>query len=107
MATIAGILGRFAVTKEYDQVASRARDLENLDQFRIRAVANEQIYFFAKRIDNSRVIREADPRAGKICWKAIGSVFTAAVVVVALLLPSLYGMVEGYKIEALRQEKQR
>ena len=26
---------------------------------------------------------------------------------VALLLPALYGMVEGYKIETLRQEKQR
>ncbi len=106
MASIAGILDRFALTRGYDQTASRA-GAGNDQPFRIRAIAHEQIYFFAKRIDNSRVVRAADPRAGKIAWRSIGSCFTGAVIVVALLLPGLYGMMEGYKIEALRQEKQR
>ncbi len=105
MASIAGILDRFALTRGFDQAASRA-DAGNDQPFRIRAIAHEQIYFFAKRIDNSRVVREADPRAGKIAWRTIGSCFTGAVMLVALLLPALYGMVEGSKIETLRQEKQ-
>ena len=106
MASIAGILDRFALSRSYDQASSRARS-DGDQPYRIRAVAHEQIYFFAKRIDNSRVVREADPRAGKIAWRSIGSCFTGAVILVTLLLPALYGMVEGYKIETLRQEKQR
>ncbi len=94
------------MTKGYDEVASRIRSRKD-SPFGIRPVANEQTYFFAKRIDNSRVVRQADPRAGRVCWRSIGSCFSAAVVVVAVLSPVLYGMVEGYKIEALRQERQR
>lgn len=105
MATIAGILDRLSITKGYDEVASQVRSRQD-NPYRIRPVANEQTYFFAKKIDNSRVVRQADPRSGRICWRWIGSAFTATLAVVALLSPVLYGMVEGYKIEALRQERQ-
>jgi hypothetical protein len=106
MASIAGILDRFSMTKGYDQVASAVRSRHHDSPFAIRPVANEQIFFFAKRIDNSRVVRQADPASGKICWRKIGGGFTGAMLVVALLSPVLYGMVEGYKIETLRQEKE-
>ena len=106
MASIAGILDRFTLARGYDQTASQVRT-SGEQPFRIRAVAHEQIYFFAKRIDNSRVVRQADPRAGKIAWRSIASAFTGAVIVVALLLPALYGMMEGSKIEVLRLEKER
>src|SRR5438874_1757012 len=107
MATIAGFLDRLAAARLYDQVAPQMRVRQADDPFRIRAVANEDIYFFAKRIDNSQVVRQADPRAGGICWRLIGAGVSGAVLLVALSLPMLLGMFEGYRVETLRQEKQR
>src|ERR1700722_14061145 len=45
--------------------------------------------------------------ARQICWRLIGSSFAFALIVIALLLPSLNRLMAGYKMEALRQERQR
>ena len=74
---------------------------------RLRSFPNEDIYFFVKRIDNSRVVREADPKAGGVCWKLIGSVGVAVVLLIAVLLPSAYGLLAGYQVQSLRQEGDR
>jgi hypothetical protein len=74
---------------------------------RVRNFANEDIYFFVKRIDNSGVVREADPQARGTCWKLIGSVVAAVVLLVGVLLPGAYSLLAGYQIQALRQEAQR
>src|SRR5271170_515215 len=74
---------------------------------RVPAFANEDIYFFVKRIDNAGVVRTADPKTRGICWKLIGSSVTAAVLLVAVLLPGAYGLLAGYQIQSLRQEGQR
>jgi hypothetical protein len=73
----------------------------------VRAFPNEDIYFFVKRIDNSRVVRQADPQAGGVCWKMIGSVGAAALLLIAVLLPSAYGLLAGYQIQSLREESKR
>jgi cell division protein FtsL len=65
------------------------------------------VYLYVKHIDNSRVLREADPAARQICWRLIGSSFAFALVVIALLLPTVNRLMAGYKMEALRQERQR
>jgi uncharacterized protein HemX len=70
----------------------------------VRPFANEDIFFHVKRIDNSRVVRAADPQARQACWKMIGSVFAAAVLLVAVLLPGAYSLMAGFQIQALRQE---
>jgi hypothetical protein len=77
------------------------------DATRVRVFANEDIYFFVKRIDNSGVVREADPKARGTCWKLIGSVVAAVVMLVGVLLPSAYSLLAGYEIQSLRQEQQR
>ena len=74
---------------------------------RVPTFANDDIYFFVKRIDNSRVVRAQDPAAGGACWKMIGSVVAAAVLLVAVLMPSAYSLLAGYQVQALIQEKQR
>jgi hypothetical protein len=74
---------------------------------RVPAFANEDIYFFVKRIDNTGVVRVADPKARGTCWKLIGSSVTAAVLLVAVLLPGAYGLLAGYQIQSLRTEGQR
>jgi cell division protein FtsL len=73
----------------------------------VRPFPNEDIYFFVKRIDNTRVVREADPEARKACWQLIGSVAAAVVLLIMVLMPSAYGLLFGYQIQSLRQERQR
>jgi hypothetical protein len=74
---------------------------------RLRAFANEDILFYVKRIDNSGVVRQADPGARARCLKMAGSVFGAAVLLIFVLLPSAYGLLAGYRIQSLRQEGER
>ena len=107
MATLANILDRFATPKAFEQTAPRARVLEEVDPFEVPPFPNEDVYFYVKRIDNARVLRESDPAARKVCWRLIGTSFAVAVVVIGLLLPTLYGLIAGYRMEALRQERQR
>ena len=51
------------------------------DPFQLRTLPQEDVFFYCKKIDNSRLVREADPRARGACWSAIG----AAGVVLVLL----------------------
>jgi len=74
---------------------------------RVRPFANEDIYFFVKEIANAGVVRAADPKAGGTCWKLIGSVVAAVVLLVGVLLPGAYSVLAGYQIQALKQEAQR
>jgi hypothetical protein len=75
--------------------------------FRLRKFPNEDVHFFVKRIDNSRVVRDSDPRARRKCWNMIVSACAVAVFLTGLFLPSVHGLLAGYNLEALRQEKQR
>jgi hypothetical protein len=104
MATIATVLNRF-FEKGLERSASSASAADA--SVRVRAFANEDIYFYVKRIDNSRVVREADPAARGTCWKLIGSVVAAAVLLIGVLLPSAYGLLAGFTIQSLRLEGQR
>jgi cell division protein FtsL len=72
---------------------------------KVRAFANEDIYFHVKRIDNSDVVRASDPRARGVCWKLIGSVGAAVVLLIGVLLPSAYSLLAGYQIQSLKQEQ--
>jgi hypothetical protein len=68
---------------------------------------NEDVYFYAKRIDNSRMVREENPQARGECWSAIGAGIALAVLLISTLLPALGGILTGYQVEALKQERQR
>jgi hypothetical protein len=107
MATLATILDRFMTAKGLDEAAPRSRVLEQEDPFEVPAFPNEDVYFYIKRINNAHVLREADPAAGRACWRLIGSSLMIAALVIGLLLPTLYGLVAGYRLEALRLEKDR
>ena len=102
MASLATMLDRFTPRGD-----ARPHVLANEDPYEVPAFPNEDVYLYVKHIDNSRVLREADPAARKVCWSVIGSSFAFAIVVIALLLPSLNRLMAGYKMEALRQERQR
>jgi cell division protein FtsL len=100
-------MDRFTTANSASGDSSRTRVLDNGDPFEVPQFPNEDVYLYVKHIDNSRVLREADPAARKTCWRLIGSSFAFAVLVIGLLLPSLNRLMAGYRMEALRQERQR
>jgi hypothetical protein len=103
MATLALMYNRF-VSRGFER-SENARVAHGAT--RVPMFANEDIYFYVKRIDNSRVVRESDPKARGTCWKLIGSAGLAVVLLIAVLLPSAYGLLAGYQIQSLREEGQR
>ena len=103
MATIANM---------YNRLLDRSFELPEVPRgkqnaARVRAFANEDIYFFVKEIGNAGIVRAADPKSGGTCWKLIGSVVAAVVLLVCVLLPGAYSLLAGYQIQTLRQEAQR
>jgi hypothetical protein len=104
MATLATVLDKF-----FENGMNRAGGVARIAEpsTPVRPFANEDIFFYVKRIDNSRVVRAADPQAREACWKLIGSVVAAAVLLIAVLLPGAYGLLAGYQIQTLRQESHK
>jgi hypothetical protein len=77
------------------------------DPYRLRALPNEDVYFFCKQIDNTRVLKQRDPRAARECWSAIGAFAVLAVLLAGALAPSVWGTFAGYQLQALKHERQR
>jgi hypothetical protein len=104
MATIATVLDKL-FESQIDRAETPAHRTEA--SAAVPPFANEDIFFHIKRIDNSRVVRAADPQARQDCWKMIGSVVMAAVLLIAVLLPGAYSLLAGFQIQALRQQAHR
>ena len=77
------------------------------DRFLLRSLPHEDVYFYCKKIDNSRLVREPDPRGRGACWSAIGVACLALVSLTGVLAPSVAATLAGYKLEALRAEEHR
>ena len=107
MATLANIFNNFTGTKVVAGTAEATYTRERCDAFRLRALPNEDVYMFVKRIDNSRVVKQADPRARARDWRLIGTGSFAAAVLVGVLLPSAYGLMAGYQLNQLQREHER
>jgi hypothetical protein len=75
--------------------------------YRLRALPHEDVFFYSKKIDNSRLVREADPRGRSACWSAIGAAGLVLVLLTGVLAPSVANTLEGYKLESLRAEQRR
>lgn len=73
----------------------------------LRALPQEDVFFFCKKIDNSRLVREPDPKATRAGWNIIGAACLAVVALAAVMAPKVAGAMEGYKLESLRAEEQR
>ena len=86
--------------------ASRWQAVEP-ETFRLRALPNDDVFFYCKPIDNSRVVREADPKARGECWFTIGAACVLAVLLTSLLVPNVGSTLAGYKFQALKDEQQR
>jgi hypothetical protein len=75
------------------------------DAYQLRALPNDDVYFYCKRIDNSRLVRQADPAAKGQCWSAIGATCAVAVIFGAMMAPKAATVLAGYKVQQLKQER--
>jgi hypothetical protein len=108
MATLATVYGRLFTTGAVRRAAApRNAAAGRKPSVPVRVFPNEDIYFFVKRIDNRRLVRQADPQARGDCWKMIGSAGMAAMLLIGVLLPSAYGLLAGYQIQSLKEEGKR
>jgi hypothetical protein len=82
------------------QTAGRAET----DQWDLRALPNEDVYFYSKRIDNSRVVRQVDRKAHGECWNVIGALALAAALLTSVCAPGVGRLIAGYQIQALEGE---
>jgi hypothetical protein len=74
------------------------------DPNRLRAFPGEDICLWVKTIDNSKVVRQADPKLLEACWRFISVASLVVILVVGLLVPHAYGMLAGYKLHKLQKE---
>jgi hypothetical protein len=107
MATLANIFNNFLGAGSVVESASRTAARQMSDMYTLRAVPNEDVFFFTKRIDNSRVLRQANPKARAHDWKMVGGAGFAAMSLIAMLLPSAYGLMAGYQLSCLKRQQQQ
>ena len=77
------------------------------DPFQLRALPQEDVFFYCKKIDNSRLVREPDPHSRGACWSAIGAACVLLALLTSAFAPSVATTLAGYKLEALRAEERQ
>ena len=107
MATLANLFNRFVEAGRVAEAAVETASSENWERYRIRSLPNEDVYFYFKRLDNSRVVPLADPRARTKSWKFLGASVLSAAFLICMLLPTAYGYLAGRQLHDLQQENQR
>lgn len=76
-------------------------------EFQLRALPNEEVYFYVKEVDNSRIMPRPDLKAAGACWRYIGLACVTVMALVAILLPIAYHHLAGYRIHELKQQRER
>jgi hypothetical protein len=103
MSTLATFVNRFVGARELAE--SPTAVWTQTQAPRLRPIANEDVYLFVKRIDNSSVIRASDPAAQAARSKSMATGFAAAVLIIAGLVPTAYNVTAGFTMQHLRQEQ--
>ena len=65
---------------------------------------NEDVCLLIKTIDNSRVVRHADPKVRNARWRFIGIASVVVLLVVGQLLPAAYRLLAGYQLNRLEKQ---
>ena len=107
MATLPAFLFRWMEARRPEADAKPAHSCLQRDPYRLRALPQDDLFFFCKRIDNSRLVREPDPQAKSACWSAIGVASLAVAILAGVLIPGAASTISGYRLESLRAEERR
>ena len=111
MATLATT---FVKRSEVRSAAPRREDRDgtgrvrpDTDPYLLRPLPGEDIFLYAKHIENGKVVRVADPRSRGAAMSAAGAMCVLAALLTGSVAPRVANYIAGYRIEALRQERQR
>jgi hypothetical protein len=107
MATLPAFFLRWIEATHPEADAKTAHARAQRDPYRLRSLPQDDLFFFCKRIDNSRLVREPDPRAMGACWSAIGVASLAVAILAGVLVPGAASTTAGYRLESLRAEERR
>ena len=105
MASLATFVNRFVGVREL--VEAPPAVWTRTESPRLRPIANEDVYLFVKRIDNTAVVRAVDPLARRARGKTMATGFIAAMLVIAGLVPSAYNTMAGFTLQHLRGEQSK
>jgi hypothetical protein len=86
------------------RAASAANAQRGNSEYKLRALPNEQIELYIKRIDNSRLTRTVDRRDYAASIGISGGVPLASFAIILLLLPGAYNLLASRHMEKLRDE---
>lgn len=103
MASFATFVNRFVGVGEFADAPPAV--WTRTESPRLRPLPNEDVYLFVKRLDNSTVERAVDPVARRARGHSVLAGFTAAVLVIAGLVPVAYNTLAGFTLQKLRQEQ--
>jgi len=103
MASLATFVNRFVGVR--DLADAPPAIWTRTESPRLRPIANEDVYLFVKKIDNSTVIRAADPAARRVRSRTVATGFLAAMLVIAGLVPAAYNTMAGFTLQNLQEEK--
>lgn len=105
MATVTTLIERIATVAGVREAAEAVTRNDGGGDCELRALPNEQIYFWVRTVDNSRIVPQADPKSTRACLKYIGSAGLAVLLLVGVLFPVAYNILAGYQIHALENEQ--
>jgi len=103
MATLATFINRFVGVRELAE--SPPAVWARTESPRLRPIANEDVYLFVKRIDNTGVVRAVDTAAVHARSRSMVTGFIAAMLVIAGLVPTAYNTTAGFTLQHLREEQ--
>lgn len=102
MTSLAGLYEWLVAGKAASRVAARRTEGQD---YRLRAVPREDIHFFVKDVDNTRVARLSDHKDTACSFGVAGGSVLAAAVLIALLMPGGYSLLASRRMERLRAER--
>src|SRR5882762_10473477 len=76
------------------------------DPYVLRGLPSDSVFFYSKKIDNSRLVRQADPNASDECWSAVGAGALLLMLGVSIVVPHVALVRSGYQFEAAKVERQ-
>lgn len=82
-------------------------DMRAAEGGELRPLPNEDVCWFFKEIDNSKVARRADPKFFETLYRFLVVAASAVVLVIGLLAPNVYGLLAGRRLVELEATRTR
>ncbi|MCC6262767.1 MAG: hypothetical protein IT169_04245 [Bryobacterales bacterium] len=78
---------------------------ERTEAYKLRSIPNEDVYFYSKRINNSRLVKPEDPVSRRKAVGLMAGGIGFAAMLILLMMPHLMNLMAGMQIHALEEER--